>query len=104
MTDELHVGDIGTILHFTVKEQGVAVDLSGATEMTLLLQKKDKSVVSRELVFHSTGSDGVLDYTTTTGDLDQAGKWNAQIYLELPSWQGHTSKVTLDIYQPLVVT
>lgn len=101
---ELHVGDIGTIMHFTVKEAGVAVDLSGAITMELLLEKKDKSVIRRDLAFHSTGGDGIVTYTTTTGDLDQAGKWNAQLYFELPSWSGHTSKATMTVYQPLVET
>lgn len=101
---ELHVGDIGTIMHFTIKESGVAVQLFGATTKTLLLEKKDKTVISRALAFHSTVDDGVLTYTTTTGDLDQAGKWNAQIYLELPNWKGHTSKVSMTVYQPLAVT
>jgi hypothetical protein len=101
---ELHVGDIGTIMHFTIKEAGVAVQLFGATVKNLLLEKKDKTVITRAMAFHSTVDDGVLTYTTTTGDLDQAGKWNAQIYLELPSWKGHTSKAAMTVYQPLVVT
>ena len=101
---ELHVGDVGTQMHFTVKEAGVAVNLSGATTMHLLLEKKDKTVVTRDLEFHTDGTDGVLLYTTTTNDLDQAEKWNAQIYLVLPSWQGHTSKVSMTIYQPLVAS
>lgn len=94
---DLHVGDIGTVLRFTVKENGVALDLSSCTDLNLHLQKKDKSVITRDLSFTTDGTDGKVEYVTTYGDIDQKGKWKAQVFLTMTSGSWHTSIVELDV-------
>ena len=97
MTADLHVGDIGTVLRFTIKEAGVPLDLSSATTKKLRLEKKDKTALEKELVFTTSGSDGKVEYVTVLGDLDQKGKLRAQVYLESADGKWHTSIVEWEV-------
>lgn len=94
---DLHIGDVGTVLRFTVKEQNVALDISGATVKKLKLKKKDKTTVEFDMEFTTDGTDGQVEYTTQANDIDQKGKWYAQVYLEMPSGKWHTSKVEIEV-------
>jgi hypothetical protein len=95
---DLHVGDIGTVLRFTVKEGTSILDVSGASVKTLKLLKKDKTVDYFDLDFYTDGTDGIVEYTTTSGsDIDQKGKITAQVYLEMAGGKWHTSKVDIEV-------
>lgn len=97
MTD-VHLGDDGTVLRFTIKEKGVAVNCSSGSAQ-LKIRKKDKSVIYRDMVFYTDGSDGIFDYTTSGSDVDEGkGTWLGQIRLYLPGvWHGHTSKAEIEV-------
>lgn len=94
---DLHVGDIGTVLRFIVKENGAPLDISEATLLMLCLQKKDKSVIDRPLVFTTDGTDGQVEYVTVYGDIDQKGTWKAQVFYGSTSGSWHTTIVDLDV-------
>jgi len=96
MTD-LQQDDIGTILRFTVTENGIPVDMSAATTKKLLLEKKDKTTVEHDLVYTTDGTDGKVEYVTVLGDLDQKGKLKAQVYLETTDGKWHTSTYEWDV-------
>lgn len=93
VTADLHLSDIGTQILITIKENNVAVDLSTATVKQFDFKKKDGTTMVKEADFYTDGSDGILEYITIAGDIDQVGKWSVQPYLELPNWQGHTQKI-----------
>jgi hypothetical protein len=94
---DLHVEDIGTLIRLTIKENNGAVDFSGSEFVgaTLLLQKKDKTVVEFPLEFYTDGTDGKFKYVTQEGDIDQKGTWKAQVYIQETSGSWHTSIVDL---------
>lgn len=98
---DLHVGDIGTIIYINIVEQGAALDISSATTKTIRFQKKDKTTMDKTAIFKTDGTDGILQYTTVTGDIDQKGRWQAQAYLVMPTWQGYTAKVDFQVDDPL---
>ncbi len=77
---QIHVGDIATALRATIYDNnGAIVDLSDASDLLLLYQKPDRSIGSWEASFYDDGTDGVIQYVTSTAnDLDQAGVWNLQ--------------------------
>lgn len=100
---DIFVNDIGTTIKFTVMQDGSAIDVSTATVKKVKFQRKDKTTFSRDVSFVTDGTDGLVSYTTVNGDLDQAGKWTAQLYMELPSWSGHTSKITFTVQTPIEV-
>ena len=98
---DIHVGDIGTIIDVTIKEAGVAAVISSATVREFRFQKKDKTTFDKTVAFKTDGTDGILTYTTVVGDIDLAGRWYVQAYLEMPSWEGFTAKVTFQVDEPL---
>ena len=76
--DEIHKGDVGTILRVTVTDDGAAVDISAATTKQLLLKSPAGAVLTKTAVFTNTGTDGKLQYTTIAGDLSSTGDWQIQ--------------------------
>lgn len=88
--NEIHVSDIGTILRLTVYEGSSALDISSATTKQFKFKKPDGITSTIDASFTTDGSDGNLQYTVTSGFLDQSGTWQVQVYLVLPTWQGHS--------------
>ena len=99
MTTDLHLLDEGTVLRFTIKEGSAALDVSSATVLTLKLKRKDKTIQEHDMVFTTDGTDGKVEYVTLTGDIPAGnkGKWQAQVYLEMPGGKWHTSKVDVEV-------
>ncbi len=90
MTNGLIKGNIGDEILITVKRNGSAVNISTATVKKFKLRKPDGTVVERTAAFKTDGVDGKLTYTTIAGDIDQTGQWHVRVYLEMPTWSGHT--------------
>ena len=93
-------GDIGTILRWTASEDGAAVDVSSATVKQVKFVKPDGVQVIRNLV-NSTkssdrkdGTDGRVEYVTVSGDLDQKGTYNWQLFFNLSTWNGNSQRGT----------
>lgn len=104
MSDELHLGDIGTIIKVQMKDGGVVVDVSTATVRQLKLQKRDKTLLEKTMTFFTDGKDGWLQYITIEGDLvGGKGKWKGQVYIEMPSWKGHSEQFDVPVADVLVV-
>lgn len=81
---EVRIGDIGFIFNFTVKDQdGDPVDVSTATTKKIILRKPDGSAMIDDVAFTSTGSDGKVRWWVSSGELDQVGDWQFQLYLVL---------------------
>lgn len=99
---DIHVGDIGTAFRVTLTEDGVPVDISTATLINLILSKPDESIATKTAVLYTDGTDGIIEYRTVSGDLDQAGKWKAQVYVELFGWSGHSAAFSFRVIDNLV--
>lgn len=78
MSDEIHVGDIGTQFIVTIKESGVALDISAATDVLFNIRKPSNTLLSVSGSFLTDGSDGVATYTTIEGDLDEVGTYKIE--------------------------
>lgn len=96
MTD-IFLGDYGIPLEVTITVNGVAHDISDATTMGLDFKKPDGSTISRTPTFKTDGTDGVLTYTFTTGELDIVGEWKYQIYVVTPTSGRHTEHGSLEV-------
>lgn len=96
----VHVGDVGTLLVVTVQdENGAVVDISTASTKQILLKKPDKTtLLTKAASFATDGKDGVLNYTTIAGDVDQAGDWQIQAKVILPTgtWFSTVSTFQVD--------
>lgn len=100
-SQEIHVGDVGTVLERTVTDNGVVVNISSATVRQFKLRKPSGAVLTKTAMFSSDGSDGKLRYTTIADDIDQAGQWSLQVYLEMPTGKWNSDVAVFDVYPNL---
>ncbi len=76
---DIHVGDIGTMFRLTIRDQDEnIVSLDDTFVVVVVFQKPDESTIDRPAVYINDGSDGLVQYITVDGDLDQFGHWKLQ--------------------------
>jgi len=95
---EIHVGDIGTVFIFTVyDESSQIVDLSTATQMSIIFHKPDGSRLKKTPLFYTDGKDGKIKYTAVSGDLNMQGTWQIQAILTFSSgkWSSNVGSFTV---------
>ena len=92
--NEIHVGDVGTIFRVTIKDDATVVNVSSATTKQLIFSKPDGTNLVKTAEFYTTGVDGIIQYTTVSGDLDTEGQWRIQAYVIMPagSWKSDVAK------------
>ena len=99
--NEIHVGDIGTIFEFTVKDGTAVVNISTATVKEAKFRKPDCSTITRTLAFKTNGADGIVKYTCLASDLDQPGEWKAQVRVVMPTGEWHSDWAEFSVYRNL---
>lgn len=99
MAAEIHVGDVGTVFEATVKDEAsVIVDISSATVRRLKFRTPDGRLLTKDAVLVNTGTDGKMKYTSVAGDLDVAGLWRVQGYVEIGTGKWHTDVHEFDVH------
>jgi hypothetical protein len=94
---EVHVDDVGTSLRCTIyDEDGEIVDLSDATELVIKLKSPSGVTSSKSASLYTDGTDGIIEYITEDGDIDEEGKWQLQGYVEVGG--GHFSSSIHDFF------
>ena len=104
--EELHVGDIGTIVRATISDTGSdgtksVLNVSGALTKELIFRKPDGSKLTKTAIYTTNGTDGKIQYVTQSGDLDTAGSWNLQAYIVTPSGTWYSSIGSFKVYENL---
>ena len=91
--DTVRVGDEGTVFEMTIYEAGTTspVNISSATVKQIIFTKPNDDVVPKTAVFTTDGTDGKIQYTVQANDLDMAGYWDIQGYIESSSGKWHTT-------------
>lgn len=87
------LNDVGTLISIDVQE-----DISTATHMSIKFKKPDGTYGSWPAFLEGLGA---VQYITVNGDLDQVGVWYLQVYIEMPSWKGHSDITSIRVRQPL---
>jgi len=73
------VGDEGVSIVVALTDpSGNPIDIRTATSKKIRLGRPDGTSEDFDASFLTDGSDGQLVYTTTDGDIDQAGEWQVQ--------------------------
>ena len=81
--NEIRIGDEGTIVERTIKDQtGAVVNLAGATSLQFHFQKPNGTDVTVAAILSTNGSDGKMQYTSTSSTWDQAGRWQGQAKIQ----------------------
>ena len=101
--ETIHMGVIGLALELEVlDETGAAVNLSAASVLQLKLRAPGGNTETYTAVLSGDGTDGKMRYvTTSTEDLDAAGTWTKQGYIEVGTFKGYTSRSTFEVYPVL---
>lgn len=87
---KIYKGDIGTVI---IVDTGV--DLTTATKCALKIKKPDKTTT--EWVGEQSDTTKIK-YTIIEGDLDQAGKYRVQSYVEFADWEGSGETTYFRVY------
>lgn len=99
-TSEIHIGDVGTAIRATIKdEDDVAVDVSAATTKQLIFEKPDCTEVTKTATFYTDGTDGIIQYLTETSFLNMAGVWRVQAYIVLSGGEWKTDIYEFRVYK-----
>ena len=95
----IRVGDIGTVLTLTVKdEEGAALPLAGALA-ELSFQRPNCSIVTVPATIVGDGSTGQVTYTTDGGPIfDVSGRWTLQVQLTFsPALLWHSTPTSIEV-------
>jgi len=96
---EIHASDIGVVFSVTVKDSDDdAVDISASVVKEFYFLKPSDVVLTKAAAWGSDGSDGVLQYTTIAGDINEAGRWRLQAHISDASSDLKTNIVNFDVY------
>lgn len=98
MPSEIHVNDIGTRFLATIKDDGVVVNVSGASLLNMFFRKPSDTVLERVATIYSDGTDGKIYYDAVAGDLDEAGFYKLQGRVALASGTYYTDIYTFKVH------
>jgi hypothetical protein len=103
----IHKTAIGVLLQIrAVDSNGAPVDLSGTTEKAIRVEKPDGTTTEYTASFTTDGTDGWLEYTTTTSDaINMAGGYQYQARCKWSATKEHfTDIVAFEVEEILEVT
>lgn len=90
---DIFVGDVGTEISLDC-----GIDVANATVKKIIVKKPDGKRVQWVAQLDGTNA---IKYTTALGDIDVAGDWDMQAYIELPTWRGKGSVATMKVKDPI---
>ena len=84
--------DIGTVVEVTfVDAAEVAIDISAATTMQIILKSITGTVITKTATFTTDGTDGKIQFTSLITDFPEAGRWKIQGRVILPTGTWRTA-------------
>ena len=86
-------GDTGTVVRRElIDEDGVTVDISGAgsADRRFYFISPTGTVKDVEATYTIDGTDGQLQYTIATGDIDEVGPWRLQVRIKTGAFDQST--------------
>jgi hypothetical protein len=86
----IHTGDIGSVIRIVPETE---TDLSSAVSAEIRYKKPNGTTGSWE----ATIVDGGVQYVTQADDIDVAGTWYFQVYVDLIAWAGSSAIVSAKI-------
>jgi|SRR6056300_308722 hypothetical protein len=98
MASEIHVGDVGTQLIMTVKDDGVVVDISSASSLSVIIKKPDGVNYTKTGTLLNDGTDGKMYYISVNGDFNAAGNYKIQGIVTLSGGTFYTSISTFKVF------
>lgn len=98
MAEEVHVNDRSTI-RVTFKDAGAIVNISSADPKQIVFQKPGGgSILTKDGSFVTDGSNGELQYTMASGEIDIKGVWRVQGYVNIGGKPFRSDIKTFTVY------
>jgi hypothetical protein len=102
ISSDIQVGTIGLKIELGLRERYDVLNVSSASPINIIIEKPDNSKTTYPASFLTDGTDGVIYYTTTTtGDLDQAGTYSIQAYMEMSGFKGYSTVSVFEVHANL---
>jgi len=103
--DHIQVGAINLAIKLQIKNGNDILNITSASTMTMRIEKPDDTVITGSAALFTDGTDGIMIfYTTGSGQLNQAGQYNAQAYIVMSGFTGYTTPVHFMVYENLPLT
>jgi len=100
--NEIHKSDIGTLFKVTIKDGDTAVDISSASvTKQIVFRKPSGTLLTKAASFFTDGTDGILTYTSISGDLNEIGSWKLQAYVVLGSNEFRSDLASFKVHRNL---
>lgn len=90
----IQLGDVGTAIRISLAG---SMDLSTAVAQTIRYRKPSGDTGE----WTATVVGDTVEYITVAGDIDEAGVWYIQAYVDLTTWQGTSKAVSLRVEQSI---
>lgn len=104
MTIYIHNGDAGTKFALTIVDvDGVKIDVSTASDKYLYFQKPDGTKFKVDAVFKTDGKDGIIQYVTSDYEIDQAGIWQVQGFVDVTEGSFFTRITKFEVLPTLYI-
>jgi hypothetical protein len=84
MLNKVFVGDVGTKIRLDAGQ-----DISSASLIQLKYKKPSGETGTWTGTLEGTDYAYYITQAASEPDLDENGRWQIQLYVELPTWQGH---------------
>ena len=97
--DEIHVNDVGTLFKATIQDCPDSLDISSASTKQLKFKKPSGELLTKAGTFFTDGTDGILTYTSVSGDIDECGRWELQAFLVLGSSSYHSDVAKFRVFR-----
>lgn len=104
--EQAQVNDTGTIFRITVYDTtstgaSIVADISDAVVLRFIFRRPDGTTFERGASLTNDGTDGLIQYTTVNGDLNQSGSWLLQAYVETTSGKWRTNTACFKVQENL---
>jgi hypothetical protein len=95
---KMHTGNVGTLIKVQVRDGAAPLDISSSTAKQLIFRKPSGALLTVTAAFYTDGTDGLLSYITSAGDIDLAGTWKLQVKLTqvLNVWNSEVVEFVVD--------
>jgi len=98
----IRVNDVGTIFRFTLSDSNAnPVDLATASLIEVVLLPPDGVIKTRTASVYGTPTNGVAQYLTIAGDINQIGKWKSQVVVTFPTTHFSSTITSFTVYENL---
>ena len=102
MSCEIHIGDIGTELKIQIQDCGTIVDISAASQLSIMLKKPNGNTLTKSASLVNDGTDGLMQYVVESGVLDQSGSWKIQALVVFNTSKWYTNYETFKVYRNIL--